>query len=345
MNFSTIALAVLSGLLTPNGSVLVNAGRYSHDGGGYCDEDEKQLTLKLKTDGCWPHETGYRVWQGDNEIAGKDPGVFPGKSTEYKEEICFNPLDGCVVVEMLDSYGDGMICGSGFFGDDGWYIVYVEGNEVGGNPTGEFGYSDVVSLPCGPSGPQGPSDDTDTSTWTDTDDYDPFEDLCGEGEVGIIIEAELGSQPEEISWQLVTDSGDVVAEANYADNDDYLWTDTLDMGVNISYAYHEICYEPACMTLTINDDGGDGFMGDDGIYGYFIVYNEGDMVFSATEDEFLSEIEEDFCAVEEPSYDYGDDAFADDEDGEDGDTISEIFDLLEQLLRLLIIAVQNTIGG
>lgn len=188
----------------------------------------------------------------------------------------------------------------------------------------------MVALPCFPSGP-GPSDDRDTSTsedtdtstyttstdtwtdtWTDTstdtwtDTYDPFEDLCDDGEVGIIIEAELGSQPEEISWQLVTDSGDVVAEANYADNDDYLFTDTFDMDdgsggnttFNITWAYHEICYDPACMTLTLTDDGGDGFMGDDGIYGYFVVYNEGDMVFSTSEDEFLSGFEEDFCADE-----------------------------------------------
>lgn len=57
----------------------------------------------MKTDGCWPYETGYKVWQNGNEIegVGKDPGYFDKKSTEYKEEICFDPIDGCVVVQML----------------------------------------------------------------------------------------------------------------------------------------------------------------------------------------------------------------------------------------------------
>eukprot|EP00594_Rhizosolenia_setigera_P000993 CAMPEP_0178942562 /NCGR_PEP_ID=MMETSP0789-20121207/2066_1 /TAXON_ID=3005 /ORGANISM="Rhizosolenia setigera, Strain CCMP 1694" /LENGTH=356 /DNA_ID=CAMNT_0020621991 /DNA_START=282 /DNA_END=1352 /DNA_ORIENTATION=+ len=356
MNFSTIALAVLSGLVTQNRSILVNAGRYSPDGGGYCGDDEKKLTLKLKTDGCWPFETYYKVWQNGEKIAVEEPGVFDKKSTEYKEEICFNPLYGCVVFEMHDTFGDGMTCGSDFAGEDGWYEVYVEDNKVGGNPTGEFGYSDVVALPCGPIVGPGPSEDTDTSTYTTSSDtwttYDPFDGLCNDGEVGIIIEADLGSQPEQISWQLVTDSGDVVAEANYADTDDYLFTDTLDMDdgsggnttFNITWLYQEICYDPVCMTLTLTDDGGDGFLGDDGLYGYFVVYNEGYMVFSTFEDENLSGFEADFCADEEPSYDYGDDAFVDDEDG-GGDAISEIFDLLEEFFRLLFIVIQNNIGG
>jgi hypothetical protein len=125
--------------------------------------------------------------------------------------------------------------------------------------------------------------------------------------------------------------------ANYTDDGSYTWDDDWeDYGYFLypaALAYHEVCYPPACLELTVSDNvAGDGLDYMSGGYGYYIVVNEGEYVAYEDGDFGEGSTVSEFCTdTAAPT-----EAPVESAESSDGDPIGAIFALLEELFRILL---------
>lgn len=269
----------------------------------------KTFTFKFRAN-CFVEEVGWVLQQGDEILEEMDFVTYTDNDQEYVEDVCFDPSNGCLSFEIIDEFGDGLACEFFVGGEDGYYKLLIDDNVVHSGE-GDFGDSELTDLPCGinPGGPGGPGDyDYEYDYDYDYNYINPFIGLCDEGEVATVVFMNLGSHPEEQSWELINaDNGDIVASANYSEvnwDSDYssdengvYWNE--DYYFNISFAYHEICTEPFCMELTVIDSFGDGSAivnasGDSAGHGWFAVISEGEWIVDESGD-FGSDVTVEFC--------------------------------------------------
>jgi len=88
-------------------------------------DDELSLVVSIRTDG-YGYEVGWRVTDVDGTVYANIPYNTYANNQLYQTQVCI-PEDACVHVEILDSYGDGLL-------GAGYVLITLEGDTLANDP-------------------------------------------------------------------------------------------------------------------------------------------------------------------------------------------------------------------
>jgi len=237
-----------------------------------CEPGEFKFELELKTD-FYPNETSWQIQDVNGGIFAQNP--------EYSEHFEIFIHDyclpaGCYNFVIYDSFGDGLCCG--YYNDDFFldyfgvediddFDGYYKGSVYGWKEAfdgGEFVFQAIENF-CGedlcpfathypstsPSTTSRPSITISTSpSLIPTSSSKPtFRDYsCGVGEFKFQLELKTDGRPQETSWQILDENGDI----RYTNETAYNWNDSL------TTFNDEYCLPVGCYVFIIDDSYGDG---------------------------------------------------------------------------------------
>lgn len=110
-----------------------------------CNINEKEVKVEIQTDN-WGEETFWTLTDlsGATILQGGQGGVFSGFTT-YTDSTCV-PTNGCVLFEIYDTYGDGILAPSGYKLYVNELLVASGANDIGGYAIAAVNCQDSCSL-------------------------------------------------------------------------------------------------------------------------------------------------------------------------------------------------------
>lgn len=106
-----------------------------------CPSGQVDVEIAIHTDN-WGYETGWTLQTGGTLIAEVDAGTY-GNNQFYSQDLCVD-TGACIDFELTDTYGDGIVAGSGF------YAFIVDGDTILQGQNDDFGTSVGATADCPP---------------------------------------------------------------------------------------------------------------------------------------------------------------------------------------------------
>jgi hypothetical protein len=195
-----------------------------------------QLTITLDN---YPGETTWEVVDADGDVwaeGGPYSGFSPG--TQIVEDICLP--QGCYDFIMYDAYGDGICCS---YGQGSYQLVDTQSGAVYASG-GQFGSSETTPFcAVGPSCNDGIQNGSETGVDCGGPDCDP----CPCLENGMTLTIDFDAFPQQVTWDLVSSNGQVVAAGGPYDN-----------SMSGEILVETLCVPGGCYDFTIYDGGNNG---------------------------------------------------------------------------------------
>lgn len=207
-----------------------------------CGVDEMAVVLDILTDE-YPSETYWNISNVETNDTIVGGSYLDSQQYElFKYEYCF-PIDSCLIYEIYDTFGDGILYPGGF-------NLTVD-DEVLATSIGNFSYYDaaVFGLGCPSEVPTTSPAPTNPEVPTSSPTYAP----CEAGEVFGMIQVLTDSAPNETSWVLQAHDAFTLQPMFPIASDNY--------GSDEEFTYHEYgdCIPlSGCYSLIFFDHGGDG---------------------------------------------------------------------------------------
>lgn len=206
------------------------------------DCGENTAVTAIMFTGMYGYELSWELTDEDQQVV-MSGGNYVSYAT-YQTEACL--ADGCYTLSMYDSFGDGWNDGTLIF-------THANGQSYGFELTeGAFGQAILpVGSDCSGFEPAVPGC-TDPEALNFNEEANEDDGSCTypiecDDLATISVTLETAIWADEISWEIVNESGEIVLQGSgYANNEFY---------------FDQVCVEDGCYTLNMYDSFGDGWNG------------------------------------------------------------------------------------